>query len=124
MRIRVTARGDPDAAPLVSVLEFPGPDDDVFVASVRRVRDMLRRNLRININEAMLLFAAHAAASMRDGVAARVARRRALDLLSGDQVMIGVPDMMRAVRIEVAAGGEARAVSLERPIAAGPRAAS
>ena len=101
MIIRITARGDPDAAPYRCLFEVVGDADVVFAASVRGVVSNLEQKRLININQALLLLAARAAESLAGGADEGAVRRDMSGLLSSEQVMIGVPEMTRRLDIEV-----------------------
>ena len=118
MIIRVTARGDPDASPLCCTFERGGDAEAVFAASVGSVAALVERGRRVNINQALLLLAARAVESLSGGEAQ--ARRDVSDVLSPDQVMIGVPEMTRKVTIEIEAGRDIVLMEMRAPITLGP----
>lgn len=113
MQVTVTARGEPDAAPLVRIFRY---DDAAFAAAAQATRDTLSCGLKTNINGALLLLAEHVMSSVREGLSAEQIRRRASDILSGSDVMIGVPEMLRMVDLEVVLDGRRHGISLSRPI--------
>ncbi len=114
MQIRVTARGDPDAAPAVCSFERGGDAEEVFAASVKGVAESLKRGGRINITQALLLLAARATDPPYAGEEG--ARREASALLTADRVMIGVPEMTRRVDIDARSRRGSIRVRLESPI--------
>ena len=118
MRITVTVRGEPDVRPYKKRFQFQEPDDEVFVASHRKIKGMLDRQQRININDALLLFAAFVVSSVTEGKDAGRIIEEAASILSPQQVMIGVPEMLRGLDFEIVMGGQTHAVSIDRPIPA------
>lgn len=118
MIIRVTALGDPDAAPLRCTFERGGDAEDVFAASVSSVAALLERGRRININQALLLLAARAAESLSGGE--ERARRDVYSMLSPDQVMIGVPEMTRKVTMDIETGSGTVLLEVHAPIISSP----
>ena len=119
MRIAVTATSiDAGAAPLHRVFENAGCDDEVLAASAAKVKDTLARGMRINVNDALLMFAAYVALSVRDGKDAGRTAGDARAMLGPHNVMIGVPEMLHAMRFEVLMDGRASRVSIDRPIEA------
>ena len=118
MIIHVTARGDPDAAPLSCTFERGGDAEAVFVASVKNVAALLERGRRVNINQALLLLAARAAESLADGEAR--ARQDISGVLSTGQVMIGVPEMTRKVTMEIKTGCGTVLLEAHAPISSSP----
>lgn len=117
MIIKVVARGEPDAAPLIKVFQYEDPSDGVFAASVKSVTDLLEGGRRININQAMLLLAARALESLKSGKSAEDACGDLSGVILPEQVMIGVPEMMRTLELEIRAGGTVTRMVASTPIA-------
>lgn len=116
MIIRAVAHGEPDAAPLTKVFQYEGLSDEVFVASVKSVADMAERGGRININQALLLLAAQAAESLNGGRGARQACEDITGMIRAGQVMIGVPEMLRTLELEIILGGGTTRLTVHAPI--------
>lgn len=124
MRIAVAAAGiEPRAAPIRRVFEYEGCDDEVLAASAARIRDMLARGLRLNVNDALLMFAAYVAVSVGEGRDGRRIADGARAMLAPHNVMIGVPEMLYSMRFEVdmGGGGGGARVEIDAPIAVGPQ---
>lgn len=125
MRIAVAAAGiEPRAAPIRRVFEYEGCDDEVLAASAARIRDMLARGLRLNVNDALLMFAAYVAVSVGEGRDGRRIADGARAMLAPHNVMIGVPEMLHSMRFEVdmgGGGGGGTRVEIDAPIAVGPQ---
>ena len=123
MRIAVTAaEAGPHAAPIRRVFEYEGLDDEVLAASAARIRDMLARGMRLNVNDALLMFAAYVAVSVGDGRDAGRIAGEARGMLEPHNVMVGVPEMLCSMRFEVemdGLGGRPASVSIDRPIEIG-----
>lgn len=116
MHAVITAGGEPGGAPYVKRFQFDDPADVVFAASCQKIREELRGGRRININGALLLFLEFVVSSVTDRADAGQIRDGASSLLSPDQVMIGVPELLARIDFEVAAYGRKFAVSIDRPI--------
>lgn len=122
MRIAVTAaEAGPHAAPLRRVFEYAGLDDEVLAASAARIRDMLARGMRLNVNDALLMFAAYVASSIGDGRDGGRIAEDARGMLEPHNVMVGVPEMLCSMRFEVEMDGtgSSASVSIDRPIEIG-----
>lgn len=117
MIIRVVARGEPDAAPLTKVFQYEDPSDGVFAASVKSVTDLLEVGRHININQAMLLLAARASESLKRGKSAEDACGDLSGVILPEQVMIGVPEMMHTLELEIRACGTVTRMVANTPIA-------
>lgn len=122
MRIAVTAaEAGPHAAPLRRVFEYAGLDDEVLAASAARIRDMLARGMRLNVNDALLMFAAYVAVSIGDGRDGRRIAEDARGMLEPHNVMVGVPEMLYSMRFDLEMDGLGRpaSVSIDSPIEIG-----
>lgn len=122
MRIAVTAaEAGPHAAPLRRVFEYAGLDDEVLAASAARIRDMLARGMRLNVNDALLMFAAYVAVSVGDGRDGRRIAKDARGMLEPRNVMVGVPEMLHSMRFELEMDGLGKTahVAIDRPIEIG-----
>lgn len=115
MEITVTVHGEPDVLPYTKRFQFQNTDDRIFIASCEKIRKMLERQQKININETLLLFSAFVVSSMKDGNGESRIKEEASSLLSPDQVMIGVPEMLRRLDFEIILE-KAFTVSIYRPI--------
>ena len=65
------------------------------------IKDRLDKNLKININEAILVYSAFIVSELRDGKSIEQIQKNASYLLSPEQVMIGVPETLRKISFEV-----------------------
>ena len=64
--IRATAHGEPDMPPLVRVYQYSDDDDELILEhSAAMVHEKLGRGLKVNVNEAMLLYCHHVVRGVR-----------------------------------------------------------
>ena len=115
MQIRILADGV-DASLISRTFEFEGCSDRVFVASVEKVKEMLGRGMRINLDQTLLLLAFTVASATGMGWNEDKTRKAASQMLSHDNVMIGVPEMLGKINFEIVQDGKATAVSVDAPI--------
>ena len=64
-------------------------------------KDRLDKNLKININEAILVYSSFIVSQLRDGIPIEQIQKNASQLLGPEQVMIGVPETLRKMSFEV-----------------------
>ena len=64
-------------------------------------KDRLDKNLKININEAILVYSSFIVSKLRDGIPIEQIQKNASQLLGPEQVMIGVPETLRTMSFEV-----------------------
>lgn len=116
MQIKVLAGGTD--APLISrTYKFEGCSDRVFVASVGKVKDILGRGMRINLDQALLLLAFTVASAIGMGWDRDKTHKTVSRMLSHDKVMIGVPEMLSRLDFEIVQDRKVTAVSMDAPIA-------
>ena len=65
------------------------------------IEDRLNRNLKININEAIVVYSALIVSELRNGKSIEQIQKNAYSLLNPEQVMIGVPETFRKISFEV-----------------------
>jgi len=65
------------------------------------IKDRLNKNLKININEAIVVYSALIVSEIRDGKSIEQIQNNASCLLNPEQVMIGVPETLRKISFEV-----------------------
>jgi len=120
MRVVVAVEGEDDMRPFTKVFDYEKPDEFIFFDSVDMIRDKISKSLRLNINEALALFAAFVVSSLRGSDPDKNIRERSSRLLSPNQVMIGVPELLRRLTFSVTADDVTdRTVVMDSPIPTG-----
>jgi urease subunit gamma len=100
--IKITVKGEPDTSPFTRVYQYSSKsDEEIFINSAVMTKDRLDKNLKININEAILMYSAFIVSELRDDIPIEQIQKNASNLLSPEQVMIGVPETMRKMSFEV-----------------------
>lgn len=118
IRIKVTASGEPDAPPLERVFEL---DETVFFSSGKMIEERVRQGLKVNVNEALMLYTAHVIRALRARKSKPTIQRMAQQLLTPENVMIGVPETLQTIRFELGSQrsrSRRRTVTLAAPIPA------
>ena len=88
--------------PVVRVFDY---DDDIFATSAEATMRVLEGGRRINIDQALLLLSARVVGSLKDGQDQEEACRNVSTMLRAEQVMIGVPEMMRSLEFDACMDG-------------------
>jgi len=100
--IKITVKGEPDTSPFTRVYQYSSKsDEEIFTNSEIMTKDRLEKNLKININEAILVYSAFIVSELRDGRQIEQIQKNASHILSPEQVMIGVPESLRKMSFEV-----------------------
>jgi urease gamma subunit len=115
--IRVLAQGEPDAQPLARTFQYSdGTDELILRHSVEMVEEKLGKKMRINVNEALLLYCNYIAGRMRAKEPAAAIEAGAGNLLSAEQVLIGVPETLRTVVLDAIVDGRRERIAMREPI--------
>ena len=100
--IKITVKGEPDTFPFTKVYQYSSKsDEEIFINSAILIKDRLDKNLKININEAILVYSSFIVSKLRDGISIEQIQKNASQLLGPEQVMIGVPETLRTMSFEV-----------------------
>ena len=100
--IKVTVKGEPDTAPFRHTFFYADESDEkLFYDSVNMIREKIDKNLKININESLIIYCAYVIDKLRANETIRVIEKNAQNILHPDKVMIGVPESLRKIVFEV-----------------------
>ena len=115
--IKATANGEPGTLPLAKTFQYADKDDELILHhSVEMVREKILKSMKLNVNEALLLYAHFIASQMRAKKPAGAIEKDAMTLLSAGQVMIGVPETLRTIAFDAVVDGRRDWVTLKEPI--------
>src|SRR5919107_2887057 len=116
--IKATVKGEPDTAPFIHIFFYANKsDEELFYNSLNIVKEKLDKNLKININESLVIYCAYVIGKLRTNEAINIIQRNAQKILAPDKVMIGVPESLRKIVLEVKIDKlPKRRVILKKPI--------
>jgi urease gamma subunit len=96
--IRAEVKGEPDAPPFTRFFECQDDLDDVlFFELIKRIKDKLLSNLKINMNESLVMYCGYIIEQLRNHISIPNIQRNAAKLLRPQDVMIGVPETLRKI---------------------------
>jgi urease subunit gamma len=99
--LKAQIKGEPDVPPIIRVFEYANSSDEViFYNSVEIIREKITKRLKINTNEALVVFCAYVVDQLRARKSVRYIRDNASKILSTQNVMIGVPETLRTIKFE------------------------
>jgi urease gamma subunit len=102
IHVKATIKGEPDAAPFRHTFFYADEsDEELFYNSVNIVKEKLDKNLKININESLVIYCAYVVGKLRTNEAINIIQRNAQKILAPDKVMIGVPESLRKIVFDV-----------------------
>lgn len=117
--IKATVKGELDTPPLIRTFQYSDETDELILRhSVGMAKERLEKNMKLNVNEALLLYAYHVAEGVRAKNQISTIERSAGSVLSQRQVMVGVPETLRTVSFDVVVDGRREWVILKEPIPA------
>ena len=100
--IKITVKGEPDVSPFTRIYQYSTKtDEEVFVNLITMIKDRIKKNLKININEVITVFSDLIVSELRNGKTIEEIQKNASRLLSPEQVMIGVPETLRKISFDV-----------------------
>ena len=117
MKIEVLIQGDPDIKPHTETFHYEKSDEPIFLESTQLIKNRLSNNMQLNINEALRLFVAHIITSLNERKTLTEIQKYMPNLLSSNQVMIGVPESMRKLTFTISTNNaEYEQISITTPI--------
>ena len=117
--VKATVKGEPDVAPFTKVFQYSDETDELILHhSVEAVKERLGRQLKINVNEALLIYCHYVAIQMRAKKHAMTIEKGAKDVLQAEQVMIGVPETLRTIALDAIVDERRVQVTLNQPMSA------
>lgn len=100
--IRVIVRGESDTPPFVRMFQYFDKDEEsIFLNSVLAIKEKVEKRLKINTNESLVVYCAYVIDQVRDHKSQDDIENAVHDVLSSDQVLIGVPETLREMSFDV-----------------------
>jgi urease subunit gamma len=115
IRVKATVRGEPDVPPFTRVFDY---DEQVFFTSAAVIEEKIRRNMKINANEALVAYCSYVVKSVHAGSKDGDIQKGAAKVLSANNVMIGVPETLQTITFETTLDNRVRRVTIKEPIPA------
>ncbi len=121
MKIEVLAQGDPDVQPLTKTFHYEKTDEEIFVESAQLIKKRLLNNMRLNIDETLELFVTCIVTSLNEHQTLSKIEKNISQLLSPNQVMIGVPETLRKLTFTIKTEHvNSESISVSTPITINP----
>jgi urease gamma subunit len=101
INIKATVKGEPDTAPFMRIFTYARKSDEqLFYSSVEMIKEKLDKNLKININESLIIYCAYVVSELRTRKTISLIESNAQKILTPHKVMIGVPESLRKITFE------------------------
>lgn len=99
---KAVIKGEDDTPPFIRLFEYPDESDElIFFNSIKMIKEKLSKNLKININECLMVYCAYIIEGLHANKSINSIEENAAKVLSVNQVMIGVPESLRKITFEV-----------------------
>jgi urease subunit gamma len=100
--VKAVIKGEDDTLPFIRLFEYPDKSDElIFFNSIKMIKEKLSKNLKININECLMIYCAYIIEELYTNKSINSIEENAAKVLSVNQVMIGVPESLRKITFEV-----------------------
>jgi urease gamma subunit len=100
--VKAVIKGEDHTLPFIRLFEYPDKSDElIFFNSIKMIKEKLSKNLKININECLMIYCAYIIEEMYTNKSINSIEENAAKVLSVNQVMIGVPESLRKITFEV-----------------------
>ena len=86
--------------PFTKIFEYDSDSEKIFFSGVEVIKNRLSQNLRININETLMVYAGLIVSEIRLGKSTTEIEEMANSFLPTEKVMVGVPESMRKIIFE------------------------
>ena len=117
IHVKVTINGEPDIPQITKIFQYDSDSENAFFYSIELVKQRLSKNLRINLNEAILVYCAYIISELRDEKSVESIKENTRKILSQDKVMIGVPESIRKLNFDVTLDNKSTVtITLDEPI--------
>ena len=95
MKIIIHVKGEDDNKPFTKVFDYEKSNEFIFFESMDIMKNKISRNLKLNINETLALFAGFIVVSLNEKKSINYIQKNISQLLLSHQVLIGVPELLK-----------------------------
>ena len=100
IKIKATIKGEDDIPPFSKLFEYDTNSEKIFFNGLKIIQTRLSQNLRININETLMLFCGLITQQLREGKSNSEIVDSLSKMLTPQKVLIGVPESIRMISFE------------------------
>ena len=101
IKIKAIVKGEEDIPPFSKLFEYDTNSEKIFFNGLKIIQTRLLQNLRININETLMLFCGLITQQLREGKSNPEIVDSLSKILPPEKVLIGVPESIRKISFEV-----------------------
>ena len=101
IKIKAIVKGEEDIPQFSKLFEYDTNSEKIFFNGLKIIQSRLSQNLRININETLMLFSGLITQQLREGKSNPEIVDSLSKILPPEKVLIGVPESIRKISFEV-----------------------
>ena len=117
IKIKAIIKGEEDIPPFSKLFEYDTNSEKIFFNGLKIIQTRLLQNLRININETLMLFCGLITQQLREGKSNSEIVNSLSKMLPPEKVMIGVPESIRIISFEASIDDKpTKTISIVEPI--------
>jgi urease gamma subunit len=116
IHVKAIITGEPDTQSTIKLFQYDTDSENIFQGSIDEIKNRLSKNLRINLNETILVYCAYVVSCIREGKSSEEIIQNASKILSQDNVMIGVPESIRKISFEALVDNKQINISFTEPL--------
>ena len=100
IKIKTVIKGEEDVPPFSKLFEYDTNSEKIFFNGLKIIQTRLSQNLKININETLMIFCGLIIQQFREGKSNSEIVDSLSKMLTPEKVMIGVPESIRMISFE------------------------
>ena len=100
IKIKVIIKGEEDVPTFTKLFEYDTNSEKIFFNGLKIIKTRLSQNLKININETLMIFCGKITQQIREGKSNSEIVDSLCKILTPEKVMIGVPESLRKISFE------------------------
>lgn len=116
MKVQILVEGELDIPPITKIFRYEENDEFIFFDSIKIIQDKIQKNIRININETLAVYAWYIVSSIQNGKKVKEIQELASQILFPHQVLIGVPELLQKITFSVTTKHSFVLIVIEKPI--------
>lgn len=117
IKIKTIIKGEEDIPPFSKLFEYDTNSEKIFFNGLKIIQTRISQNLRININETLMVFCGLITQQLREGKSNSEIVDSLSKMFTPEQVMIGVPESMRKISFVISIDDKPTVtISLVEPI--------
>ena len=116
MNITILVQGDPDLPLITKNYDYEKDEEFIFFESIEPIKKRLSNNIRLNLNETLSFFVFYIVTSLNANKSVEEIKKHFSELLSPQQVMIGVPESVRHLKFQIHFNQTLTVIDIDSPI--------